>query len=372
MPKFTIQQHDAEKAGPHWDLRLEKGNVAESFAIPKAKMPDTGEKIFAAGVPAHKISYMNWEGTIPKGQYGAGKVSVYDKGTYTTDNWDDEKIDITFNGKKVKGNYVLVNTDADKWLIVKPVQDIQRSAILSQQIIDAYLAGKITEDELIELNKENEDKPNLPPTYDITQCSYCERYIDKNTKEFVEKPTDFEVVSHGMCPDCYEILVKDFKTASLLLEAISGNCDICHKHSDHLQKHRKKPGYEGGEYVKDNIQLLCSKCHKELHQESGSYEMGGEWKHENLRKELGEEGYSKWQAKRGKEKQKKVKKELGEEGYSERQREIALQRWHPKKKQKKSALELPETEEDFWAELEGNRLEIPETEEEFWQIYHSM
>jgi len=134
-----------------------------------------------------------------------------------------------------------------------------------------------------------------------------------------------------------------------LLVAISGKCAICHKFSNHLQKHRKKRGYEGGEYTEKNIQLLCPKCHKKVHHDAGEYEMGGEWKHKKLRKELGEEGYSQWQAERGKEKQQKVRDELGEEGYSKKQRDIANQRWHPKKK--KSSLDLPDTEEEFFTIL---------------------
>lgn len=120
--------------------------------------------------------------------------------------------------------------------------------------------------------------------------------------------------------------------SAIQVEAISGYCADCGKYSTYLQKHRMKRGYEGGEYTPKNIALLCPKCHKKEHSEAGEYQMGGEWKHEKLRKELGEEEYSKWQAERGKEKQKKVKEELGEEGYSKRQREIALQRWHPKRK----------------------------------------
>jgi 5-methylcytosine-specific restriction endonuclease McrA len=134
-----------------------------------------------------------------------------------------------------------------------------------------------------------------------------------------------------------------------LLVAISGKCAICHKFSNHLQKHRKKRGYEGGEYTAKNIQLLCPKCHKKVHHDAGEYEMGGEWKHKKLRKELGEEGYSQWQAERGKEKQQKVRDELGEEGYSKKQRDIANQRWHPKKKKKKAS--LPDTEEEFFTIL---------------------
>jgi len=120
MPKFSIQQHDAEKAGHHWDLRLAKGSTAVSFAIPKHKLPDKGEKVLAMRVEDHPLSYMAWEGTIPEGSYGAGNVSVYDKGTYDINKWNGDEIDITFHGADISGRYVFISIGNGRWLIVKP------------------------------------------------------------------------------------------------------------------------------------------------------------------------------------------------------------------------------------------------------------
>ena len=116
---------------------------------------------------------------------------------------------------------------------------------------------------------------------------------------------------------------------SLISLAKSGDCGKCKEPSDKLEKHRMKPGWQGGEYVDDNIKLLCPDCHKKVHIEEGTFEMGGEWRHENLVKDLGQEGYSAWQSDRGKERQQQIKDELGDDGYSNYQREVALKRWHP-------------------------------------------
>jgi len=112
--------------------------------------------------------------------------------------------------------------------------------------------------------------------------------------------------------------------------AFSGVCDKCGDHSEFLAKHRIKPGWEGGEYVPENILNLCPDCHVKTHKETGEFEMGGQWRHDILRKELGEEGYAEWQAERGKERQLGLREMLGEDAYAAYQRFIALKRWHPK------------------------------------------
>lgn len=117
---------------------------------------------------------------------------------------------------------------------------------------------------------------------------------------------------------------------AVIKQAFSGVCDRCSEHSDLLAKHRIKPGWEGGEYVPENIQNLCPDCHTIVHQETGEFEMGGRWRHDILKKELGEEGYVEWQSERGKERQLGLREMLGEDAYAAYQRFIALKRWHPK------------------------------------------
>jgi bifunctional non-homologous end joining protein LigD len=143
MPRFSIQQHEAEKAGVHWDLRLEKGGVAKSWAIPKCKFPTVGEKVLAVEMSDHSVGYMKFEGTLPPG-YGAGKVSVFDSGEYVENRWADDKVDIIIRGDKVSGRYVLVNTGGDNWLITKPKEQSVEAAD-GRGTVSTFLQSRIHE-----------------------------------------------------------------------------------------------------------------------------------------------------------------------------------------------------------------------------------
>jgi DNA ligase D-like protein (predicted 3'-phosphoesterase) len=112
---FVIQKHEAHRAGTHFDLRLQKDNVLESWAIPKAKLPSKGERLLATITEPHPLSYTG-SYTIPSGEYGAGKVSVYQKGHYKPISWSNKKIEFEISSGKAKGKYVLVHTDGKKWL----------------------------------------------------------------------------------------------------------------------------------------------------------------------------------------------------------------------------------------------------------------
>jgi DNA ligase D-like protein (predicted 3'-phosphoesterase) len=118
---YTIHEHHASHL--HWDLRLEINGVLKSWAIPKSPPTEKNIKRLAIQVEDHPISYANFEGTIPEGNYGAGKVIIWDKGTYELKEKSNNKIEIILNGKKLKGNYVLIKTDYTKnknsWLFFK-------------------------------------------------------------------------------------------------------------------------------------------------------------------------------------------------------------------------------------------------------------
>ena len=119
MPIFVVHDHYASHH--HHDLRLEENGVLKSWAIPKLTPIDPEVKRLAIQVEDHPFEYANFTGTIPEGQYGAGEVKIFDKGTYRTLNKTDDLWDIEFNGEKVKGNYILTRftKEPKNWLIFK-------------------------------------------------------------------------------------------------------------------------------------------------------------------------------------------------------------------------------------------------------------
>lgn len=119
---FVIHQHHARNL--HWDLRLEINGVLKSWAVPKQPPTTKGTKRLAIQVEDHPLEYANFKGTIPEGNYGAGKVEIWDKGTYELIEKTSKKIEFKLNGKKLKGNYVLVKTNygskpEKSWLFFK-------------------------------------------------------------------------------------------------------------------------------------------------------------------------------------------------------------------------------------------------------------
>jgi bifunctional non-homologous end joining protein LigD len=120
-PIFVIQEHHARNL--HWDFRLEHDGVLASWALPKGIPLELNEKHLAVQVEDHPFDYKDFEGVIPKGQYGAGTVTIWDKGTYQPIKWDDKVVEILADGQKLKGRYSLVRTGFgnrdNSWLIIK-------------------------------------------------------------------------------------------------------------------------------------------------------------------------------------------------------------------------------------------------------------
>jgi DNA ligase D-like protein (predicted 3'-phosphoesterase) len=105
---YTTQKHHASHL--HWDLRLEMNGVLKSWAVPKEPPKVKGIKRLAMQTEDHPIGYEKFHGEIPKGNYGAGKVEIWDSGFYELKHKDAKKIEIIIHGKKLKGNFVLVKT----------------------------------------------------------------------------------------------------------------------------------------------------------------------------------------------------------------------------------------------------------------------
>ncbi len=114
--RFVIQKHAAERAGLHYDLRLERNGTLVSWAVRRGLPIVAGEKHFAAKTEDHPIEYLDFEAWIPKGKYGGGEMRIFDKGTYEAPEWEDGKLTIKLRGERIRGEYHLVRTKQG-WLI---------------------------------------------------------------------------------------------------------------------------------------------------------------------------------------------------------------------------------------------------------------
>ena len=118
-PIFVIQKHHARNL--HWDFRLEMDGVLKSWAVPKEPPTKVGLKRLAVQVEDHNLGYADFEGEIPEGEYGAGKVEIWDKGTYTMIDRKPKKIVFELHGEKLKGKYTILQFGKGEknWLFFK-------------------------------------------------------------------------------------------------------------------------------------------------------------------------------------------------------------------------------------------------------------
>lgn len=129
---FVIQEHHARRL--HYDFRLERNGVLVSWAVPK-NLPDSPSvNHLAVHTEDHPLEYGSFEGEIPRGEYGGGKVILWDTGTYETEKFNDNAPDgpakggeviVTLHGKKIDGRYALIQTDGKNWLAHR-MKDQQR------------------------------------------------------------------------------------------------------------------------------------------------------------------------------------------------------------------------------------------------------
>ncbi len=148
--RFVIHKHDASRL--HYDFRVEVDGVLASWAVPKGPSTDSREKRLAIRTEDHPLQYASFEGVIPKGQYGAGTVMVWDRGTYRNlragkdkqsmsmkKALDDGLVEVWLKGKKLRGGYALKRTDRGKkprWLLIKmddDAADARRNPVSSER-----------------------------------------------------------------------------------------------------------------------------------------------------------------------------------------------------------------------------------------------
>jgi DNA ligase D-like protein (predicted 3'-phosphoesterase) len=112
---FVIQEHHARRL--HWDLRLERDGVLVSWALPKGLPMDPKKNHLAVRTEDHPLEYAGFQGEIPEGEYGAGRVTIWDRGRYECEKWTDRLVKLVLHGRKVQGRYALIHARGDNWLI---------------------------------------------------------------------------------------------------------------------------------------------------------------------------------------------------------------------------------------------------------------
>lgn len=113
--RFVVQEHHARRL--HWDFRLEHDGVGASWAVPKGIPLEPGVLRLAVRTEDHPLDYMDFEGEIPPGEYGAGRVLIWDRGTYDCEKWTDREVKVVLHGERVHGRYVLIKTNGRRWLM---------------------------------------------------------------------------------------------------------------------------------------------------------------------------------------------------------------------------------------------------------------
>jgi bifunctional non-homologous end joining protein LigD len=126
QPIFVVQRHDATRL--HYDFRLERNGALASWAVPKGVPLEPGQQHLAVHVEDHPLEYATFEGEIPKGQYGAGTVELWDQGTYElVEEKKNGGLTVRLHGKRLEGTYALVpaklSGDPKNWLIIRKRDD---------------------------------------------------------------------------------------------------------------------------------------------------------------------------------------------------------------------------------------------------------
>jgi bifunctional non-homologous end joining protein LigD len=113
--RFVVQEHNARRL--HWDLRLEHDGALASWALPRGVPDHPDENRLAVRTEDHPLEYLEFHGEIPKGEYGAGTMKIWDSGTYEAEKFRDDEVIATFHGERMHGRYALFRTRESDWMI---------------------------------------------------------------------------------------------------------------------------------------------------------------------------------------------------------------------------------------------------------------
>jgi bifunctional non-homologous end joining protein LigD len=168
-PVFVIQKHSATRV--HYDLRLEVDGVLKSWSVPRGPSSDPADRRLAIQTEDHPLDYQDFEGVIPRGQYGAGQVIVWDHGTYqnVTGSPDnpvpmaeairDGKVEVFFEGNRIRGGYAFIrihraDEEREDWLLIKirdeyvgslpeDLEDLPQSVVTGRTVKDLKRSAKM-------------------------------------------------------------------------------------------------------------------------------------------------------------------------------------------------------------------------------------
>jgi bifunctional non-homologous end joining protein LigD len=149
--RFVIQEHHATRL--HWDLRLERDGVLVSWAVPNGLPEAPKDNRLAVHTEDHPLEYLEFHGDIPRGEYGAGSMTIWDQGTYEELKWEPRKVEVRLHGERVEGRYALFPIDKDdepkNWMIhrMDPPADAAAQAMPEKLVPMMARAGKLPRDD---------------------------------------------------------------------------------------------------------------------------------------------------------------------------------------------------------------------------------
>jgi bifunctional non-homologous end joining protein LigD len=131
--RFVVHEHHARRL--HWDLRLERDGGLMSWAIPNGIPQDPAHNRLAVHVEDHPLSYLDFEGEIPQGSYGAGEVRIWDSGVYDCEKLKDDEVIVVFHGERLQGRYALFRTRGEDWMIHRMDPPAQEREEMPAQLV---------------------------------------------------------------------------------------------------------------------------------------------------------------------------------------------------------------------------------------------
>jgi bifunctional non-homologous end joining protein LigD len=150
--RFVIHEHSARRM--HWDLRLERDGVLVSWAIPKGMPEEPGRNHIAPHTENHPLDYLEFDGEIPAGSYGAGTMRIWDRGSYECLKWEPRKVEVALHGERLDARYALFaigdGDDPKDWMIhrMDAADDAEREPMPQQIVPMLARAGALPRDQL--------------------------------------------------------------------------------------------------------------------------------------------------------------------------------------------------------------------------------